>query len=102
MGAAGSSLRTTVSIANLADYARSPAFATLASFATTSANLTGLGAPERIAGEAVSDIRRGGKLDRIRPEIYLPAAQTNLYPVRLADLAVRTAAESRRLVRAVQ
>ncbi|HUK15015.1 MAG TPA: ABC transporter permease [Bryobacteraceae bacterium] len=55
----------------------------------------------RIVG-VVNDIRRAGKLERIKPEIYLAAAQTALYPVRLADLAVRTAGDPRRLVIAIQ
>jgi putative ABC transport system permease protein len=50
----------------------------------------------------VNDIRRGGKADVIRPQVYLPAAQTKLYPVRLADLAVRTAGDPLRLVSAIQ
>ena len=29
----------------------------------------------------------------MKPQMYLPAAQTNVYPVRLADLAVRTSGE---------
>jgi len=50
----------------------------------------------------VNDIRRAGKIERIKPEIYLAAAQTTLYPVRLADLAVRTAGDPHRLVNAIQ
>lgn len=38
----------------------------------------------------VGDIRRGGKTDQILPEVYIPAAQTGSYPVRLSDVAVRT------------
>jgi len=37
----------------------------------------------------VSDIRRDGKKYQIDPQAFLPAAQTQLYPVRLADIAVR-------------
>ncbi len=55
----------------------------------------------RIIG-VVNDIRRGGKLDTLNPQIYFPAAQTAIYPVRLADLAVRAAADPRRLVNAIQ
>jgi putative ABC transport system permease protein len=55
----------------------------------------------RIVGE-VNDIRREGKLQTIKPQIYFPAAQTAIYPVRLADLAVRTAGDPRRLVNAIQ
>jgi predicted permease len=43
----------------------------------------------RIVG-VVADIRRGGKTAAVLPEVYLSAAQTALYPVRLADFAVRT------------
>jgi putative ABC transport system permease protein len=50
----------------------------------------------------VNDIRRGGKTDDINPQVYLAAAQTDLYPVRLADLAVRTRSDPRQLVNAVQ
>jgi len=50
----------------------------------------------------VDDIRRGGKTDVINPQVYLPAAQTDLYPVQLADLAVRAAGNPRQLVNAVQ
>lgn len=55
----------------------------------------------RIVG-VVSDIRRGGKLDRIKPQIYFAAAQTELYPVRLADLAVRTLGGPRQLAKSIQ
>jgi predicted permease len=41
----------------------------------------------------VSDIRRGGKTAAVAPEGYLPAAQTELYPTPLADLAVRTSGD---------
>src|SRR6185503_7593929 len=37
----------------------------------------------------VADIRRDGKRAEISPQVFLPAAQTLSYPVRLADLAVR-------------
>jgi predicted permease len=53
-----------------------------------------------IAG-VVNDIRRAGKADKINPEVYLSAAQTTLYPVRLADFAVRTAGDPRQLVNAI-
>jgi len=49
----------------------------------------------------VNDIRRKGKEGQIKPEVYLSAAQTNLYPVRLADFAVRTAGDPRALVNAI-
>jgi len=37
----------------------------------------------------VASLRRDGRASDLRPQMYLPAAQTSLYPVRLADLAVR-------------
>jgi len=49
----------------------------------------------------VNDIRRGGKEEEIKPEVYLCAGQTDLYPVPLADLAVRTAGDPRTLVNAI-
>jgi putative ABC transport system permease protein len=50
----------------------------------------------------VNDLRRGGKTEPLTPQVYLPAAQVELYPVRLADLAVRTAGEPRQLANAIQ
>lgn len=50
----------------------------------------------------VNDIRRRGKTDQLNPQVYLSAAQTDLYPVRLADFAVRTRGDPRTLVNAVQ
>ena len=50
----------------------------------------------------VNDVRRGGKTKDIRPQIYLSAAQTDGYPVRLADFAVRTVGDPRQLVNAIQ
>jgi len=50
----------------------------------------------------VDDIRRGGKTGEINPQVYLSAAQTDLYPVRLADFAVRTRSDPRQLVNALQ
>src|SRR5262249_13746537 len=57
--------------------------------------------PITIVG-VVGDIRRNGKQATMQPEVYLPAAQTDLYPVRLADFAVRTVGDPRGLVRAIQ
>ncbi len=54
-----------------------------------------------IAG-VVNDVRRGGKTQAVKPQIYLPAAQTDGYPVRLADFAVRTAGDPRLLTGAIQ
>jgi len=50
----------------------------------------------------VNDIRRGGKTYEINPQVYLSAAQTDLYPVQLADLAVRASGNPRQLVNAIQ
>jgi len=50
----------------------------------------------------VSDIRRGGHSDVIRPQMYIPAGQTAAYPVKIADLAVRTSGEPRKLANAIQ
>lgn len=36
----------------------------------------------------VTDIRRGGKAAKIAPQVYLPAAQADLYSIPLSDLAV--------------
>jgi predicted permease len=54
-----------------------------------------------IAG-VVSDVRRGGKAAAVNPEMYFPAAQTNLYPVRLADFAFRAAGDPKSLIAAVE
>jgi predicted permease len=62
----------------------------------------GQGAPWFEIVGLVNDVRRGGKTQDIRPQIYLPAAQTDAYPVRLADFAVRTAGDPRLLVNAIQ
>ncbi len=37
----------------------------------------------------VGDIRRGGRTAEIEPQLYLPAAQIELYPLSLSDLAIR-------------
>jgi putative ABC transport system permease protein len=50
----------------------------------------------------VNDVRRAGKTDDLRPQVYLAAAQTQLYPVPLADFAVRAAGDPRALANAVQ
>jgi ABC-type antimicrobial peptide transport system permease subunit len=46
----------------------------------------------------VGDVRRDGKLEKLEPQVYLPAAQTGSYPVRLADVAVRTSGDAKALV----
>jgi putative ABC transport system permease protein len=50
----------------------------------------------------VNDIRRDGKAGEIRSAAYLPAAQTGLYPVLLADFAVRTDGDPKRLTQELQ
>jgi predicted permease len=50
----------------------------------------------------VNDVRRGGKEEQITAQVYIPAAQTELYPVRLADFAVRAVSDPRRLLNAIQ
>ena len=61
----------------------------------------GPGAPRISIAGVVNDIRRKGKEGEIKPEVYLNAAQTGLYPVRLADFAVRTAGDPHTLVNAI-
>jgi putative ABC transport system permease protein len=39
----------------------------------------------------VPDVRRGGRASPLEPQVYLPAAQTELYPLPLSELAVRGA-----------
>jgi predicted permease len=50
----------------------------------------------------VGDVRRGGKLESLEPQVYLPAAQTRLYPVQLADVAVRTSGDPTGIVASLQ
>ena len=51
----------------------------------------------------VGDIHREGKAAEVRAQAYIPAAQTDLYPVRLADFAVRAAGgDPRSLSAAIQ
>jgi len=50
----------------------------------------------------VNDIRRGGKTEDMRPQVYLPAAQTEIYPVRLADFAIRSSGDPRSLAKSIQ
>ena len=58
-------------------------------------------APQISIVGVVSDIRRAGKEGQIKPEVYLCAGQTDLYPVQLADFALRTAGDPRALTTAV-
>jgi putative ABC transport system permease protein len=50
----------------------------------------------------VNDIRRGGKEAAATAQVYLPATQTALYPVRLSDFAVRTVNDPHQLVPAIR
>jgi predicted permease len=50
----------------------------------------------------VGDVRRGGKLATLEPQVYLPAAQTGSYPVRLADLSVRVSGDPKSITAALQ
>jgi putative ABC transport system permease protein len=52
----------------------------------------GNGLPITIVG-VVGEVRRDGKDAERAPQVYLSAAQTDLYPVRLASLAVRVTAD---------
>jgi predicted lysophospholipase L1 biosynthesis ABC-type transport system permease subunit len=58
-------------------------------------------APKIVIVGIVNDIRRAGKDAEMKLEVYLCAAQTQLYPVQLADLAVRTGGDPRTLVNAI-
>lgn len=50
----------------------------------------------------VGDVRRQGKLTTVEPEVYLPAAQTRSYPVRLGDVAIRVSGDPSALAGALQ
>ncbi len=50
----------------------------------------------------VNDIRREGKAAELIPGMYIPAAQTELYPVHLADFAVRSAADPKQIAKDIQ
>jgi putative ABC transport system permease protein len=50
----------------------------------------------------VADVHREGKAAPVEPQLYLPAGQTSLYPVMLADFAVRSDTDPHSLVNAVQ
>src|SRR6266849_3930257 len=50
---------------------------------------TGRGAPAVTIVGVAGQIRRDGREAPLWPQVYLPAAQTDPYPVRLASLAVR-------------
>jgi predicted permease len=50
----------------------------------------------------VEDVRRDGRTSEVEPQVYVPAAQTALYPVRLADFAVKTQTSPGDLVPAIR
>lgn len=50
----------------------------------------------------VSDVRRAGKAGKMNPQVYLPAAQTALYGVRLSQFTFLSAGDPKQLVGAVQ
>jgi predicted permease len=50
----------------------------------------------------VADVRRGGREAKVNPQVYLSAAQTSVYPVRLADFAVRSDGDPRSLAPGIQ
>src|SRR6185369_6137212 len=62
----------------------------------------GADAPRVTITGVVNDIRRGGKDAPVRPQLYVAAAQADLYPVRLSDFAVRTAGDPRPLAAALE
>ena len=49
----------------------------------------------------VPDVRRGGRASPIEPQVYLSAAQTEVYPLPLSELAVRTESDPRALAPAI-
>ena len=51
----------------------------------------GPGAPQITVVGVIRDVRRDGQAEVLEPQVYLPASQTSLYPVRLSELAVRAA-----------
>jgi predicted permease len=59
--------------------------------------------PWRTIVGVVSNIRRGGKDKEVAPEVYFPAGQPDAYQrVNLADFAVRSAGDPRRLANAIR
>jgi putative ABC transport system permease protein len=50
----------------------------------------------------VHDVRRDGRESTMMPQVYLAAAQTQLYPVRIADLAVRTSVDPKGLTAVIR
>jgi putative ABC transport system permease protein len=49
----------------------------------------------------VGDVRRGGSLSPVEPQVYLSAAQTEIYPLPISELAVRADGQPRELAPAI-
>jgi predicted permease len=63
----------------------------------------GPGAPMITIVGVIPDVRRDGRAEVIEPQVYLPAAQTSIYPVRLSEIAVRSASgDPQQLVPAIR
>jgi len=62
----------------------------------------GPGSPVVTIVGVVGEVRRDGKEAKLTPQVYLPAAQTDVYPVRLASVAVRADGDPHALVPAIQ
>jgi putative ABC transport system permease protein len=62
----------------------------------------GTGTPWMTIVGVVNDVRREGKAAELTPGMYIPAAQTELYPVHLADFAVRSAADPKQIAKDIQ
>jgi putative ABC transport system permease protein len=62
----------------------------------------GPGSPVVTIVGVVGEVRRDGKEAKLTPQVYLPAAQTDVYPVRLASVAVRADGDPYALVPAIQ
>jgi putative ABC transport system permease protein len=62
---------------------------------------SGARAWETIAG-VVGEVHLDSQSEKVHPQVYFPAAQTSLYPVHVADFAIRTAGAPLAIVRDVQ
>jgi putative ABC transport system permease protein len=56
---------------------------------------------ETIVG-VVGEVHLQGQTEKVNPQVYFPAAQTSLYPLPLADFAIRTAGAPLAIVRDVE
>ncbi|MGA2590252.1 MAG: ABC transporter permease [Bryobacteraceae bacterium] len=56
---------------------------------------------ETIVG-VVGEVHLEGQTEKVHPQVFFPAAQTSLYPVPVADFAIRTAGAPRSILREVQ